>query len=163
MVTDAQVRLLRRKMAEGKTIAAAAAAAGMSERSGRAWKAGPLPSGTKEPRGWRTRADPFSAICPRTPEVVPELQADTSGVLEAKTILSELQRRHGNGYGPGQLRTLQRRVHEWRAHHGPGKEVMFEQRHEPGREGAFDFTDCNELGVRRSPVRLSFTCCSSSS
>ena len=145
MVTDAQVQLLRRKIVEGKTIAAAAAAAGMSERSGRAWKAGPLPSGTKEPRGWRTRADPFSAIWDT--EVVPELQADTSGVLEAKTILSELQRRHGNGYGPGQLRTLQRRVHEWRAHHGPGKEVMFEQRHEPGREGAFDFTDCNELGV----------------
>ena len=24
---------------------------------------------------------------------------------------------------------------------------MFEQRHVAGREGAFDFTDCNELGV----------------
>ena len=24
---------------------------------------------------------------------------------------------------------------------------MFEQRHEPGREGAFDFTDCTELGI----------------
>jgi hypothetical protein len=33
MVTDAQVRWLRKKMAEGKTIATAAAAAAMSERS----------------------------------------------------------------------------------------------------------------------------------
>jgi len=46
-----------------------------------------------------------------------------------------------------QLRTLQRRDHEWRALHGPGKEIYFEQRHEPGREGAFDFTDANELGI----------------
>ncbi len=38
MVKDAQVRLLRKKMAEGKTIMAAAAAAGMSERSAYAWK-----------------------------------------------------------------------------------------------------------------------------
>jgi transposase InsO family protein len=75
------------------------------------------------------------------------LQADKEGALEGTTVLSELQRRHGEEYGPGQLRTLQRRIHEWRALHGPGKEVMFEQRHVPGREGAFDFTDCRELGV----------------
>jgi len=35
MVTDAQVRLLRQKMSEGKTQEAASAAAGMSVRSGR--------------------------------------------------------------------------------------------------------------------------------
>ena len=45
MVTDAQVRLLRKKMAEGKTIPVAAAAAGMSERSGHTWKAGPSADG----------------------------------------------------------------------------------------------------------------------
>jgi hypothetical protein len=38
-------------------------------------------------------------------------------------------------------------MHEWRALHGPGKEVMFEQRHEAGREGSFDFTDATELGI----------------
>jgi hypothetical protein len=145
MVTDAQVRLLRRKMAEGKTVAAAAAAAGMSERSAYAWKQGALPGETKEPRTWRTRPDPFAAVWDG--EVVPLLRADDGGTLEATTILSELQRHHGDGYGAGQLRTLQRRMQEWRALHGPRKEVMFEQRHEPGREGAFDFTDAGELGV----------------
>jgi hypothetical protein len=145
MVTDAQVRLLRQKMAEGKTVAAAAAAAGMSERSAYAWKAGALPSETKQPRSWRTRPDPFGDVWDA--DVVPLLRADTEGTLEATTVLGELQRRHGDGYGPGQLRTLQRRIHEWRALHGPSKEVMFEQRHEPGREGAFDFTDCTELGI----------------
>ena len=34
---------------------AAAAAAGMSERTARKWQRGPLPSETKEPRTWRTR------------------------------------------------------------------------------------------------------------
>jgi hypothetical protein len=42
---------------------------------------------------------------------------------------------------------MQRRMQQWRALHGPGKQVMFEQVHPPGREGAFDFTDAGELGV----------------
>jgi hypothetical protein len=145
MVTDAQVRLLRKKVAEGKTIATAAAAAGMSERSAYAWKQGALPSDTKSARAWRTRPDPFDDVWDA--ELVPLLKADEHGVLEATTLIADLQKRHGNRYGLGQLRTLQRRVHEWRALHGPGKEVMFEQRHQAGREGAFDFTDCAELGV----------------
>ena len=145
MVTDEQVRLLRKKMAEGKTIASAAAAAGISERSAYTWKHGALPSETKTRRGWRTRPDPFAAIWES--EVVPLLAADERGVLEGTTVLAELRRRHGDEYGPAQLRTLQRRMHEWRALHGPEKEVMFEQKHEAGREGAFDFTDASELGV----------------
>ena len=40
MVTDAQVRLLRKRMSEGKTMISAAASAGMSERSAQRWKAG---------------------------------------------------------------------------------------------------------------------------
>ena len=145
MVTDEQVRLLRTIMAKGKTIASAAAAAGMSERSAYTWKDGALPSETKAPRTWRTRPDPFAAVW--ATDVVPLLAADERGVLEGTTILAELQRRHGASYTIGQLRTLQRRVHEWRALHGPGKEVMFEQKHEAGREGSFDFTDASELGV----------------
>jgi len=145
MVTDEQVRLLRKKMSEGKPIQAAAAAAGMSERSAHTWKSGALPSETKKPRAWRTRPDPFEGVWDS--EIVPLLEADEQGALEATTVLDVLRERHGEAYGPGQLRTLQRRVHEWRALHGPGKEIYFEQIHEPGREGAFDFTDATELGV----------------
>jgi hypothetical protein len=68
-------------------------------------------------------------------------------VLDATTLLEQLRTRHGDSFGPGQLRTLQRRIHHWRALHGPPKEVFFEQRPEPGREAAFDFTDASELGV----------------
>ena len=145
MVTDAQVRLLRKKMSEKKTIASAAAAAGMSERSAYTWKQGALPSEAKEPRKWRTRTDPLAEVWQS--EVVPLLATDEGTVLEGTTILAELRRRHGDAYGPGHLRTLQRRMQDWRALHGPGKEVMFEQKHEAGREGAFDFTDATELGV----------------
>ena len=49
-------------MKEGMNQAAAAAAAGMSERTARKWQAGPLPSQTKKPRDWRTRADPFEEV-----------------------------------------------------------------------------------------------------
>lgn len=145
MVTDAQVRLLRRKLMEGKTQEAAGTAAGMSVRTARAWKTGPLPSHGKAPRAWRTRADPFAGVW--ASEVVPLLKGDVEGVLRATTILEELQARHPGEFVLGQARTLQRRVRDWRALYGPHKEVYFEQEHPPGREGAFDFTHCTELKV----------------
>jgi hypothetical protein len=145
MVTDEQVRLLRRQMTEGKTMATAAAVAGMSERSARKWQTGALPSAAKQPRQWRTRQDPFEAVWQS--ELVPQLERDEEGVLEAVTLLGALQERHPGKFNDGQLRTLQRRVRDWKAQHGPAKEVFFEQVAEPGREAAVDFTNCNELGV----------------
>lgn len=145
MVTDEQVRLLRQKRMQGKTQEAAAAAAGMSVRSARTWEAGPLPCQTKDARHWRTRADPFEEVWET--EVIPLLEADEEGRLQAKTVLEELQRRMPGQFSDKQLRTLQRRVRDWRALHGPSKEVYFEQEHPPGREAAIDFTHCTELGV----------------
>lgn len=130
---------------EGKKLEAAAAAAGMSERSARTWQNGPLPSATKGDRDWRTRPDPFAEVWDG--EVVPLLERDEDGKLEAKTILGDLKRRHAGKFHDGQLRTLQRRVRDWRAAHGPQREVFFPQEHRPGAMGAFDFTDCRELGV----------------
>ena len=145
MVTDEQVRLLRRKRMEGKTLEAAAVAAGMSERTARTWQHGPLPSSTKTGRSWRTRPDPFVEVW--TTDVEPLLVADTDGGLEAKTIFEELCRRHPNTFEVGQLRTLQRRVRVWRAERGPEKEVFFPQLHTPGKMASIDFTHATELGV----------------
>ena len=130
---------------EGKTLEAAAAAAAMSERSARTWKEGLLPSQTKEPRDWRTRPDPFRDVWES--DVVPLLQADESGRLEAKTIVEVLGQRYPGRYGEAQLRTMQRRVRQWRAVQGPPRTVYFQQDAQPGREGAFDFTHGTELGV----------------
>lgn len=147
MVTDEQVRLLWGKRMEGKTQESAAAIAGMSVRSARKWETGPLPSEVRaERRTWRTRSDPFAEVWES--EVVPLLEADEEGVLEAKTILAELRERHPGKFKQGQLRTLQRRFRDWRAEWGPDKEVYFPQEHPPGREGAMDFTHATSLGVR---------------
>jgi hypothetical protein len=145
LVTDAQVRRLREKRMDGKTLAAAAAAAGMCERSARRWQAGPLPSASTPSRTWRTRPDPFAEIW--ASEIVPRLAADTDRRLQALTLFEWLQERYPGRFPPGQLRTLQRRVRDWRAQHGPDQEVYFEQTAVPGREGALDFTDASELGV----------------
>ena len=64
LVTDGQVRRLREKRMAGKTLAAAAAAAGMSERTARKWQSRALPSTAKAPRTWRTREDPFADVWP---------------------------------------------------------------------------------------------------
>ena len=44
-------------------------------------------------------------------------------------------------------RTLERRIGVWRAEHGAEKEVIFRQKHEPGRQGLSDFTHMGSLGV----------------
>ena len=75
------------------------------------------------------------------------LVADTEGRLQALTLFRWLCRRHPGRFPVGQLRTLQRRVREWRAQDGPDREVYFEQVAVPGREAAFDFTDASSLGV----------------
>ena len=70
-MTDAQVRRLREKRMEGKTVSAAAAAAGMGERTAHRWQRGALPSAAKAPRTWRPREDPFADVW--LSEVVPRL------------------------------------------------------------------------------------------
>ncbi|HYB98975.1 MAG TPA: IS21 family transposase [Candidatus Limnocylindrales bacterium] len=145
MVTDAQVKLLRRRRKQGQSEEAAAAAAGISLPTARRWRSGPMPSHSKSPRHWRTRIDPFAELWDS--EILPLLISDTKNVLQATTIIDELARRHGSQVAAGQVRTLQRRIRDWRALHGPQREVFFQQVHEPGREAACDFTHCNDLEV----------------
>ena len=146
MITDQQVVLLRQKIMEGKTQKAAAASAAMSERSARNWQLGELPSDRKKARRrWRSRPDPFADVWES--DVVPLLRTDPAGDLSATTILEWLYERHPGEFGSSQLRTLQRRVRDYRALHGPDKEVYFQQDHPPGREAQVDFTHCSELGV----------------
>ena len=144
-MTDRQVVLTRQKLMEGKSQQAAAAASGISERSVRNWRQGPLPSENKSRRRQRTRPDPFAGVW--TEDVEPLLRSDVEGVLSAPTILEWLDGRHPGRFGRSHLRTLQRRMRDWRALHGPDREVYFQQEHPPGREAQMDFTHCGELGV----------------
>ncbi len=128
MVTDQQVRRLRRELCRGETLERACQKAGMSEKTGRKCRgAGPLPGQCREPRTWRTREDPFAEVWPELAELL-EHEPD----LQAKTLFEELQRRYPGRFSEGQLRTLQRRVKAWRGLEGPSKEVFFPQVHAPG-------------------------------
>ena len=101
-----------------------------------------MPSERGVPRDWRTRIDPLAEVWP---EVQTELERAPG--LQALTLLEWLQQRYPGQYGNEVLRTLQRRVKQWRALHGPDKELFFTQVHEPGRLGSSDFTSMNHLGV----------------
>jgi hypothetical protein len=129
MVTDGQVRTLRTELRNGKTQEAAAAAAGISERSARQWRAGPYPSRARKPHLWRTRPDPFDGVFES--EIAPLLAADEKGRLKGGAILIELYRRHPGRFSARHLRTLQRRIREWGTHHRP--EVHLPPKHSRGR------------------------------
>ena len=130
---------------ERKSQEAAAAAAGMSVRTAGRWQRGPLPSEKKRRRTWRTRGDPFADVWAE--EIESLLRGDPEGALRATTVLEWLQERHPGRFSQAQLRTLQRRLRDWRAVYGPEQEVFFQQKHPPGREAQLDFTHGCELGV----------------
>ena len=121
--TDAQVRKLMEEMSKHGEVGLATLRAGMDRKTARKYvAAGQLPSEMQQPRGWRTRPDPFAedwrGIAERLAEA-PE--------LEAQALFEDLLSRQPERYEPGQLRTFQRRVKQWRAQCGPDKEVFFPQ------------------------------------
>lgn len=143
VVTDRQVRRLR-KLIQGEGLSVAAARAGMDEKTARKYvRHGKLPSECRPDRSWRTRLDAFEGVWPS----LADLLAVNPG-LEAKTLFGHLQREAPGDFQDGQLRTLQRRVKQWRAVEGPAREVFFEQVHEPGKLCQSDFTHMSSLGVR---------------
>ena len=115
MVTDRQVRRLMSLINKEGSLAAAAAKAGMDEKTARKYRRlGKLPSEAGASRTWRTREDPFEAVWP---EIREKLEINPG--LEAKTLFEDLLRRYPGRFGEGQLRTLQRRIKRWRALAGP--------------------------------------------
>ena len=143
MVTDRQVGRLFRLMETEKTLGMAAAKAGMDEKTARKYlKAGQLVSELAAEHSWRTRNDPFKEVWSEI-----EVHLEINSNFEAKTLFEDLQRRYPGRFGDGQIRTLQRRIKEWRAISGPAKEVFFGQTHTPGVLGASDFTHMDKLRV----------------
>lgn len=143
MVTDAQVMRLRKLSKTEKNQELAAVKAGMDAKTARDYlRDQRLPSERKEDRTWRTREDPFTQVW----EEIREQVAVNPG-LEAKTLLEWLQRKYPGQFADGQIRTLQRRLKQWRAAEGPAREVFFAQQHVAGRLAQSDFTRMNELNI----------------
>ena len=141
--TDAQVRKLMEELSKHGKLGLAAMRAGMDPKTARKYREEQkLPSQLKQPRTWRTREDPFEEDWPAMAARLTEAPE-----LEAKTLFEELLAKAPGKYEPGQLRTLQRRVRDWRATKGPDKEVFFAQAHRPGETMQTDFTWGTELGI----------------
>ena len=105
-------------------------------------KAGKFPSQMCPEHTWRTRRDPFAAHWPECESILSDAPE-----LEAKFLFDWLCHKYPGAYQEGQLRTFQRRVHEWRALNGPEKEVYFPQDHEPGLRMSTDCTHADRLGI----------------
>jgi hypothetical protein len=117
--------------------------AGMHRNTGSKYlRVGKVPSELRQPRTWRTRKDPFAGDWPELEERLADAPE-----LEAKALFEDLCERRPERYQEGQLRTLQRRVKQWRAMSGPPKELFFEQEHRPGEAMQTDFTSANKLEI----------------
>jgi len=143
MKTDAEVQLMMRERAKGKTQEQAAARAGMSVRTARAYeRQGQLPSQLKQPRAYQTRRNPFADDWPWI-----QAQLEQDAALQATTLFTLLCEQYPGRYQAVQLRALQRHIAAWRAQHGPAREVIFPQVHRPGERAQSDFTHMTDLGI----------------
>jgi len=66
--------------------------------------------------------------------------------LEPTTLFEVLQEADP-GASDDKLRTVQRRVEQWKVRHGKPKEVMFKSQHQPGTQGLSDFTQLKGVTV----------------
>jgi hypothetical protein len=127
------------KRADGLSQQVAADAVGISVRSAQRIDRGELqPEGQQQRRvrHWRTRADPLADVWDSV--LVPMLEKAPQ--LEPQTLLLHLERTLPCQEWFRRKRTIQRRVEQWRALHGPAGEVMFLQEHRAGVLGISDFT-----------------------
>ena len=141
-ITNQQVKLLMKKLKKN-TQEVAAAKSGMSTNTARKYiNSGQLPSEIKKPHSWKTRQDAFSNDWDELSKML-----ERAPGLEAKTLLSYLMSRSPEQYNQSHLRTLQRRVRDWRAAFGAEQAVIFRQNIQPGKQSQSDFTCMNELGI----------------
>ena len=81
----------------------------------------------RPPRHWRTRKDPFDGVCC---DVLLWLQKDPD--TNAKDLLAKLREAYPGRFGDAHLRTLQRRVKDWRG--VMAKRLVYSTSDEPASE-----------------------------
>jgi len=141
--TDRQVQIMIRERKKGRTQEQAAAKANLKSRQtvAKYEQSGQLPSEMKEPRRHRTRQDPFADDWP----AIEALLQDAPG-LQPKTVFEWLREQHPGKYRAGQVRTLQRRIAQWKALHLT-QLASLPQIRQPGAMMQTDGTHMNELQI----------------
>ena len=127
----------------GETQVLSAKRSGMSESTGRRLEHSDTILVSEDGVRQRTRPDPFILAFER--DIVPLLESSPN--LQPIILLEELQERCPGQYPNSLLRTLQRRVKEWKSLHGKAKAVIFRQRHFPGVLGISDFTEVKNIEI----------------
>jgi transposase len=123
-------------------VPAAAARAGISMATAYRLEHDPRLPSDKGVRRERRRPDPLADIFEA--EIVPMLRA--APALRPVAVFAEMRRRYPD-LPEGVRRTMERRIRHWRALHGPERDVIFRQEHEPGRVGLSDFTVMDDVGI----------------
>lgn len=114
-IREAQRNLVRHEVGSehGKAAETSQDLSRFVESLSTAWRDGEVRATHRKqatgPRDWRTRVDPFQDVWPLVEEWLNE-QPDAT----AKALFERLQTRTSTPFAPGQLRTLQRRVRDWR-------------------------------------------------
>ena len=134
---------------QGKSQSESAARAGMSERTGQRLE---LRNGQKErKKRCSTRVDPLKQIWEQ--ELIPMLRQQPG--LQPITLFEHLQDSHPGEYNHV-LRTLQRRIKQWRDLNCPTQEVMFRQEQRPGKQALVDFTVFKGITILIAGAALAF-------
>ena len=140
MISNEKYKVLVRAMKYVKTIKAAAEIADLHRNTASKYlKSGDLPSNLQRPR-----KPPVQPAAIRE-EHWEELKSilEESPELEATTALNYLQDKYEGYYNGKELRSLQRRMKEWRLLNGKNKAVMFSQIYRPGERSQSDFVNMN--------------------
>lgn len=138
-----QIQIYLKNRRNGCTQEKAAAKGGLSVSTGRRIEQGKHQPNKGKPRHWRTREDPLSQVWEK--EIIPMLEKEPQ--LKPMTLMEYLEEKYPEQYDQSKLRTLQKRVREWKAQNGPAKEVMFKQEHLPGVMGLSDFTELKQATI----------------
>ena len=149
MISETQYRTFMKEYSKnGGVISHAAMKAQMTHKTAARYlktQAGPTAQReARKPRTYRTREDPMSKL---QPEVERYLASTPELALVPKAFWEHLVATQPDLAKGVPLRTFQRAMHQWRAHHGPPKEVFFPQAREPGRSMQYDWFSANALGI----------------
>ena len=143
MITNQQYKRLMSEYKKTGKITTSALKADVDRQTARKYiEAGQCPAQRQVPHTWRTRPDPLDPIWKEVTTMLRDAPE-----LEVKTLFEHFLARPDSGLEERHLRTFFRRVRQWRATHGPAREVFFAQERPPGELLQLDWTYAKELQV----------------